>query len=208
MERPELRDVNKIQVNDWYSLGLKLGISDNSLRTIRQNNPGDVNACKREMFSQWLRQDIHATFQTLVYALCECGENTAAHKMADERGNFITLYLALGYNRSSIRTGCQLNIEAAPQVSPQAPSQVSPQAPSQVSPQAPSQLSLQVLSQVSSQAQSNQTAALDFQAPNTAAKPGVLVCDIFTTAHSPQPSYASLTSPFKNPPSSQTLNIF
>ena len=87
MERPELRNIYNIHIDDWYSLGLKLGLSDNSLKTIQRNNTGDLNACKREMLSQWLRQDTQATYQKLVYALQECDEHVAATKMAEERGN-------------------------------------------------------------------------------------------------------------------------
>lgn len=56
-------------LTDWNSVGIELGISQNTLTTIRKNNSSDVIAQKREMFIQWLRQDLKASYIKLAEAI-------------------------------------------------------------------------------------------------------------------------------------------
>ena len=41
--------------NDWMNLGLNLGIKQPTLNRIDKQERGDINDCKREMLSAWLR---------------------------------------------------------------------------------------------------------------------------------------------------------
>ena len=39
----------------WKDLGLELGLYGNTLDNIKNDNPGDVSSCLREMLSKWLQ---------------------------------------------------------------------------------------------------------------------------------------------------------
>ena len=67
--------IYNLPFDDWEPVGLELGISHSTLTTIKKNNQCDVNAQKREMFSTWLRQDVHASYGKLVEALRKTENN-------------------------------------------------------------------------------------------------------------------------------------
>ena len=54
-----------LPLHEWEVVGLELNIPHNDLTTIKKNNQWDVNAQKREMFSTWLRQDVHVSYGRL-----------------------------------------------------------------------------------------------------------------------------------------------
>ena len=70
----------------WYDLGLQLGVDDEELKVIQKNNPGDLRACQREMFSAWLRTGSSPSYQQLVKALRAVGENREANRLCREYG--------------------------------------------------------------------------------------------------------------------------
>lgn len=67
--KAELKMIYNLPLSDWYSVGIELGIFENTLKLIKKNNDGDFNAQKREMFSTWLCQDVKATYRKLVEVL-------------------------------------------------------------------------------------------------------------------------------------------
>ncbi|KAL5469233.1 hypothetical protein EMCRGX_G030458 [Ephydatia muelleri] len=65
----ELRLIYNLPISDLDGVGLELGISPNTLSVIQKNNSSDVIARKLETLSQWLRQDIKASYRKLAEVL-------------------------------------------------------------------------------------------------------------------------------------------
>lgn len=86
VNRPELSQLINIKVLDWFTLGLHLGMNDYDLQVIRDNNPRDNKACKRTMFSEWLRRDSDATFKKLILALEKMCELSVASELRQKYG--------------------------------------------------------------------------------------------------------------------------
>ena len=55
-ERPQLAELeNQIITNEWFNLGLQLGLTDSDLKYIQVNHFA-ISDCRREMFSLWLKR--------------------------------------------------------------------------------------------------------------------------------------------------------
>ena len=85
-KKPTLSELINIQVLDWFSLGLNLGMNDYELQVIRDNYPRDNKSCKRMMFSKWLQQDLEATYKKLIFALEEMCEFRVASELRRQYG--------------------------------------------------------------------------------------------------------------------------
>ena len=72
--KPTLKELVKVNVNDWYDLGLQLDIADGDLQTIQRNWPQDQKGSKRDMFRTWLQNCPQASYRQLVQALVEVGD--------------------------------------------------------------------------------------------------------------------------------------
>ena len=83
---PQLKDLVLIQTVEWYNIGLQLGVENAELKVIQQNNPRDSEACKREMFSTWLRKASSHSYQQVVEALQAVGENREANRLCKRYG--------------------------------------------------------------------------------------------------------------------------
>ena len=71
-----------ISVRDWRSLGLNLGVRDYELDRIESSHP--TEGCSRwmqETFSLWLRKTPSASWENVVKALRQMGENKVAAKI-------------------------------------------------------------------------------------------------------------------------------
>lgn len=77
---PELRDLVLLPVIHWFELGLWLNIPEGDLSIIEADNPINTEACKRKMFSSWLKNNPEASYRQLVDALHTVG----SHRMADQ----------------------------------------------------------------------------------------------------------------------------
>ena len=75
-----------IQTVEWYNIGLQLGVEDAELKMIQQNYPRDSEACKREMFSAWLKKASSPSYQELVEALWAVGESREANCLCKKYG--------------------------------------------------------------------------------------------------------------------------
>ena len=73
-------------VNEWFRLGLELGVPPSTLETIKYNHPTDVEACKVKMVEQWLKQP-GSQWYSLVEALNEIGLKYIANKIAEKYSN-------------------------------------------------------------------------------------------------------------------------
>ena len=71
---PQMKELVLIKVTEWYELGLQLGVEDTELEVIEKDNRGDLKACRRNMFREWLRITPSPSYQRLVGALVAVGE--------------------------------------------------------------------------------------------------------------------------------------
>ena len=84
--KPQLKDLVLVRTTKWYNLALQLGIEDTELDVIEENNPKDIDACKRKMFKTWLRITPNPSYQQLVEALQTVGEITEADRLCKKYG--------------------------------------------------------------------------------------------------------------------------
>ena len=87
--KPELKDLVLVQTTKWYNLGLQLGIKDTELDVIDENNPKDIDACKRKMFQTWLRITPNPSYQQLVEALKTAREICEADHLCKKHGKIM-----------------------------------------------------------------------------------------------------------------------
>ena len=80
--RQVLRSIDGV-VKDWFRLGLELGIPPSVLETIEYDHRNDVEACKRKMVQQWLKQPC-PLWCSLVEALNEIGLKYIASKISEK----------------------------------------------------------------------------------------------------------------------------
>lgn len=75
----ELKDVD-----DWFELGVYLGVPDNKLREIQQDcHYMDIEECKMEMILLWRQLNI-PTWSAIVNALAEIGQHKIALEIASK----------------------------------------------------------------------------------------------------------------------------
>ena len=71
-----------MEVLDWHTLGIKLGIPDHSLAEIRINYSAyGIGRQKQELITKWLEYDTEASWDKLANALKEMGKHVAANKI-------------------------------------------------------------------------------------------------------------------------------
>ena len=70
-------------VVDWFTLGIFLKIDFEQLKTIEKDYSGNLERCRQEMFSNWIRSG-NATWSTLVDVLCsdDVKEKAVAEEIA------------------------------------------------------------------------------------------------------------------------------
>ena len=66
-----------IEVVEWYSIGLQLGVKEYELKRIEQDY-SRLRDRKREMFSIWLRTCDNTNYHALIKVLDAVGESKAA----------------------------------------------------------------------------------------------------------------------------------
>ena len=83
--------IYNLPISEMEGIGLELGISPNTLSVIKKNNCSDVTAQKREILSQWLRQDIKASYRKLAEVLYmhDPKEMESIEKLAKNLGQFV-----------------------------------------------------------------------------------------------------------------------
>ena len=78
-----------LQVSDWYRLGLALTLSSHDLDIIEKDHRGDTRKQTCKMFDHWLRTQPDASYEQLIKALRDVGEETVATSLY---GKFDILY--------------------------------------------------------------------------------------------------------------------
>ena len=73
-----------IQPAQWYTLGLTLGLEEEVLNKIEQEQSHKQLKCKRAMFRKWLESNPSASWNDLIKALVQIGEENIAKKVKEE----------------------------------------------------------------------------------------------------------------------------
>ena len=99
--KPMLKDLIRLEISDWYSVGLQLDLDDEDLDGIEQTN-SDLNTRKRKMFSLWLRLEERSSYHTLARALFLADENKVANGICTTYGETHDMYMSHEYQHAAI----------------------------------------------------------------------------------------------------------
>ena len=88
LPNPELKDLMHLQVSNWHRLGLALGLKSYKLDIIKRNHQGDTESQTCNMFEVWLKTQPDASYEQLIKALCEVGNETVAHSLYKKYGKY------------------------------------------------------------------------------------------------------------------------
>ena len=82
-ERPKISELATvpIQLTQWYTLGLTLGLEEEVLKNIEVEQSHKQLKCKRTMFRKWLESTPTASWNDLIKALVHIGEEETAEKV-------------------------------------------------------------------------------------------------------------------------------
>ena len=84
---PKLKDLDLVEVSDWYGLGLQLDIDDRELDRIGKDYSNEKMRT-RKMFSTWLHLSPDATYHQLARALFLKREIRSATQLCKKHGRF------------------------------------------------------------------------------------------------------------------------
>lgn len=73
-----------VQVTDWHTLGITLGVLPHKLKTIEKNHPLDTERCKNEMLTMWLQMLPTPRWRNIVKALHDMDYHALAKKVHRE----------------------------------------------------------------------------------------------------------------------------
>ena len=82
--KPELKDLMHLQVSDWSRLGLALKLDPYELDIIKKDHPSDTKSQTCKMFELWLRKQPYASYEQLIKALHEVGDETVANSLCSK----------------------------------------------------------------------------------------------------------------------------
>ena len=81
---PELKDLQNLEISDWFGLGLQLGLREDNLKVIRDDFRQNTKAQRREMFSFWLRTSAKPSYKELIKALKQEGDIAVAGELEEK----------------------------------------------------------------------------------------------------------------------------
>ena len=84
--RPKISELAIVPIEpaQWYTLGLVLGIEEEVLNSIEVDQLHKHPKCKRAMFRKWLESTPTASWNDLIKALVQIGEEGTAEKVRKE----------------------------------------------------------------------------------------------------------------------------
>jgi len=82
-----------LQVSDWNRLGLALKLNSYDLNIIEKDNPGDTRKQSLKMFDLWLKTQPDASYEQLIKALHEVGNETVANSLYMKYGKYVNIQL-------------------------------------------------------------------------------------------------------------------
>ena len=91
---PDLKD---LQVSDWYRLGLALNLGYYDLERIDQDFQENRRGKRLKMFDLWLKTQPDPSYEQLIQALHEIGDETVANSLYEKYGKYTASDHALFY---------------------------------------------------------------------------------------------------------------
>ena len=79
-----------LRVSDWNRLGLALKLDSYELNIIEQDFRGNTRKQTLKMFELWLKTQTDASYEQLIKALHEVGDETVASSLCIKYGKYIT----------------------------------------------------------------------------------------------------------------------
>ena len=70
-------ELSEVTGEDWYPLGVQLGLRPATLKEIQRNYPLDTERCRREVLDLWLRSAPKVSWKTLAQAVQGLGRYTS-----------------------------------------------------------------------------------------------------------------------------------
>ena len=85
-ERPKISELATVPIEpgQWYTLGLELGLEEEVLNSIEVDHSNKLVKCNRAMFRKWLESTPTASWDDLIKALEQIGEEETAEKVREE----------------------------------------------------------------------------------------------------------------------------
>ena len=85
-ERPKISELATVPIQpaQWYTLGIALGLEKEVLNKIEVDQSCRHVKCKRAMFRKWLESTQTASWDDLIKALNQIGEEETAEKVREE----------------------------------------------------------------------------------------------------------------------------
>ena len=81
-----------LQVSNWYRLGLSLGLNPYNLDVINRDHWGDTESQTCKMFDRWLKTQPDASYEQLIKALHEVGDESVANSLCKKYGKYIVSF--------------------------------------------------------------------------------------------------------------------
>lgn len=79
---PTLKQLVLLRVTQWYEVGLHLDLDETDLATIECNNPKDLKACVRQIFTMWLHNSVtKPNYKVLLDALVAAEDQRAIYEL-------------------------------------------------------------------------------------------------------------------------------
>ena len=77
-----------LQVSNWKRLGLALKLDPYDLDIIEKDNQRDTRKQTCKMFENWLETQPDASYEQLIKALCEVGDQRVANSVCKKYGKY------------------------------------------------------------------------------------------------------------------------
>ena len=88
LPKPELNDLMRLQVSNWYMLGLALQFKSHDLDIIMKDHPNNTKSQTCEMFKIWLRTQPDASYEQLIKALREVEDEGVAISLSNKYSKY------------------------------------------------------------------------------------------------------------------------
>ena len=85
---PDLKELMHLRVSDWYRLGLALKLDSYDLDIIEENYQRNRRKQTCKMFDLWLRKQADASYEQLIKALWEVGDQRVANSLCKKYGEY------------------------------------------------------------------------------------------------------------------------
>ncbi len=83
-----MREIVQLPMDDWFEVGLKLQLSEETLKQIERDYSQHERR-KSEMLSRWFQSHPDASYEELIKALASTGNKSVAEELCSKQGKTI-----------------------------------------------------------------------------------------------------------------------